>query len=54
MWNAVSCTIPGAKTAPQARENASAAALPRLTKHEMAAVKRIYDAHIRRLVHDSW
>jgi aryl-alcohol dehydrogenase-like predicted oxidoreductase len=54
MWNAVTCTIPGAKTASQVRENASAADLPRLTRHEMAAVKRIYDSRIRPLVHQSW
>jgi aryl-alcohol dehydrogenase-like predicted oxidoreductase len=54
MWSAVTSTIPGAKTPLQARENASAADLPRLTKHEMAAVKQIYDTRIRPLVHQSW
>jgi aryl-alcohol dehydrogenase-like predicted oxidoreductase len=54
MWDAVTCTIPGAKTPAQARENISAADLPALTPDIMAAVERIYDARIKALVHGSW
>ncbi|MEZ5317164.1 MAG: aldo/keto reductase [Vicinamibacterales bacterium] len=54
MHPAVTCTIPGARTAAQARENAGAAACPPLAPETMAAVARIYDTHIRGLVHERW
>jgi aryl-alcohol dehydrogenase-like predicted oxidoreductase len=54
MFEAVSCAIPGAKTARQARDNAAAAALPPLSPETMAAVKAVYDERIRPLVHSSW
>jgi aryl-alcohol dehydrogenase-like predicted oxidoreductase len=54
MFDAVSCAIPGAKTPAQARENAAAATLPALGAPTMAAVKAVYDEHIRPLVHGSW
>jgi aryl-alcohol dehydrogenase-like predicted oxidoreductase len=54
MFEAVSCTIPGAKTPMQARENAAAADLPPLSPATMAAVKAVYDEQIRPLVHTSW
>src|SRR5262245_56667670 len=54
MFDAVTCTIPGARTAPQARENATAADLPPLDDLTMAAVRRVYDTHIRAVVHEHW
>jgi len=54
MWDAVSCVIPGARTPAQARENAAAADLPPLSHQSMAAVKRVYDTHVRDHVHARW
>jgi aryl-alcohol dehydrogenase-like predicted oxidoreductase len=54
MFEAVSCAIPGAKTAAQARDNAAAALLPPLAPETMAAVKAVYDEAVRPLVHASW
>jgi aryl-alcohol dehydrogenase-like predicted oxidoreductase len=54
MYDAVSCTIPGAKSPAQARENVAAAALPPLAPETMAAVKAVYDERIRPHVHASW
>ena len=54
MWDAVTCTIPGARTVAQARENAAAADLPALSVETMSAVARIYDARVRALVHARW
>jgi aryl-alcohol dehydrogenase-like predicted oxidoreductase len=54
MWDAVACTIPGARTARQATENAAAADLPGLRPAAMAAVREVYDAHIRPHVHGRW
>jgi aryl-alcohol dehydrogenase-like predicted oxidoreductase len=54
MFDAVSCAIPGARTAVQARDNAAAAALPPLSERDMAALRAIYDDAIRPHVHDRW
>jgi aryl-alcohol dehydrogenase-like predicted oxidoreductase len=54
MFDAVTCAIPGARTQPQARDNAAAADLPPLPPATMAAVQAIYDETIRPLVHSSW
>jgi aryl-alcohol dehydrogenase-like predicted oxidoreductase len=54
MWDAVSCAIPGARTAQQARENAAAADLPPIAPATLTAIRRIYDAHVRPVVHGSW
>jgi len=54
MFDEVTCTIPGAKNARQAAENAQAAELPPLSPETMRQVRAIYDAHIRPLVHDRW
>ena len=54
MFPEVTCTIPGAKTPEQARENAAAAALPPLGASTMAAVKDVYDRRIRPHVHEAW
>jgi aryl-alcohol dehydrogenase-like predicted oxidoreductase len=54
MSQAVSCAIPGAKTEAQARTNAAAADLPPLTAETMAAVRSVYDRHVRAHVHANW
>ena len=54
MFDAVTCAIPGARTASQARENALAADLPPIDAATMAAVRRLYDDRVRPLVHASW
>jgi len=54
MFDAVSCTIPGAKNSQQAADNARAADLPPLTDETMAAVKKIYDSMIKAHVHHRW
>jgi aryl-alcohol dehydrogenase-like predicted oxidoreductase len=54
MFDAVTCTIPGARTVEQARENAAAADLPPIDDETMAAVRRIYDARVRAAVHANW
>ena len=53
-FDGVTCTIPGARTAAQARENAAAAALPPLDAATMAAVRRVYDEDIAPHVHSHW
>jgi aryl-alcohol dehydrogenase-like predicted oxidoreductase len=50
----VSTVIPGARNAEQARGNAAAAGLPALTDEQQAAVREVYDRHIRPHVHDRW
>jgi aryl-alcohol dehydrogenase-like predicted oxidoreductase len=54
MWDEVTCTIPGARTAVQARENAAAGDLPPLSDEAMAAAMRVYDRHVRTHVHGRW
>lgn len=54
MWDAVSCTIPGARTVGQARENAAAADLPAIAPETMDAVRQVYDELIRPHVHQRW
>lgn len=54
MFDAVTCAIPGGKSAEQVFENCRASDLPPLTPETMAAVQRIYARRIRPLVHDRW
>ena len=54
MWNAVTCTIPGARTPEQARSNAAAALLPPVDTLHMAAIRDVYDEFIREHVHSHW
>ena len=54
MEEAVSCVIPGAKRPAQVVENCAAADLPPLAAETMAAIRGIYDAKIRPLVHQLW
>jgi len=50
----VSVAIPGAKTPEQARANAAASDLPPLDPATMDAIRALYDARIRPLVHLRW
>jgi aryl-alcohol dehydrogenase-like predicted oxidoreductase len=54
MFDAVTCTIPGAKRPSQAEENFAASDLPQLIKETMDKVREIYDKNIRELVHYHW
>jgi aryl-alcohol dehydrogenase-like predicted oxidoreductase len=54
MFDAVTCTIPGAKNAQQAEDNSAAADLPAFSPELMAQVAAIYDQRIRPLVHHLW
>ena len=51
MFEAVTCSIPGAKRPEQAEQNFTAADLPALSEEAMAAVSSIYDRLIRESVH---
>ena len=50
----VTCTIPGARRAEQVEENVRAAHLEPLRPGAMAAVRDVYDRHLRSLVHHHW
>lgn len=54
MFDAVTCTVPGAKRPAQAEDNARAADLPPLSDSTMEKIRAIYDRHIRAQVHDLW
>ena len=54
MFDAVSCTIPGAKRPDQAADNAAASDLPPLSQQTMTAVRDVYDRLIRPHVHHRW
>jgi aryl-alcohol dehydrogenase-like predicted oxidoreductase len=54
MFDAVTCAIPGGKRPEQVAENCRASDLPPLDGKTMDAVRRIYDAKIRPLVHHRW
>ena len=54
MFDAVSCAIPGGKSAEQVGDNCAASDLPPLSPETMEAVRRIYHEKIRPLVHDRW
>ncbi len=54
MFEAVSCTIPGAKNPRQAMDNARAADLPLLSDEAMATIKEIYESMVKEQVHHRW
>ena len=54
MFDAVTCTIPGARNEQQARENVRAASLAPLDQRTMAAAREVYDEYIRAHVHSQW
>jgi aryl-alcohol dehydrogenase-like predicted oxidoreductase len=53
-FEAVTCSIPGAKRPDQVEENAKAADLPAPSPEAMAAVRELYDAEVRPFVHQYW
>lgn len=53
-FDAVSCAIPGARNAAQARSNAAAADLPAPDAATLETVRRVYDEHVRAHVHARW
>ena len=54
MFEAVTCAIPGAKRPAHVVDNAGASDLPPLSEKQMAAVRALYEEHIRELVHYYW
>lgn len=54
MFEAVSCTIPGAKRPEQVEENVRAADLPALSSDVMSRVSEIYGRLVRPYVHHYW
>jgi len=54
MFEAVTCTIPGAKRPSQAEDNIRAADLPPISEATMEKIRAIYDRYIRAEVHGSW
>jgi aryl-alcohol dehydrogenase-like predicted oxidoreductase len=54
MFDAVTCTIPGAKRPSQAEDNIHAVDLPPLSDSTMDKIREIYDRHIRAQVHHLW
>jgi aryl-alcohol dehydrogenase-like predicted oxidoreductase len=54
MFDAVTCTIPGARRPAQAEDNISAADLPPLSDSAMEEIRAIYDRRIRAQVHHLW
>ncbi|WP_018152800.1 aldo/keto reductase [Leeia oryzae] len=54
MEDAVSCVIPGAKSALQAASNAHASTLPALPDDTMEALRQIYVSRIAQYVHQRW
>jgi aryl-alcohol dehydrogenase-like predicted oxidoreductase len=54
MFEAVTCSIPGAKNPAQVEANMSAADLPELSSETMQAVTAIYDQFVSVHVQDLW
>jgi aryl-alcohol dehydrogenase-like predicted oxidoreductase len=54
MFDAVTCTIPGAKRPSQVEDNCRAADLPPISDETMAKVRAIYEQRIKPQVHDYW
>ncbi len=54
MFEAVTFVISGARNPAQARGNAEAAMLPPLSKDVMEKIVHIYDADIKKYVHQKW
>lgn len=54
MFDAVTCTIPGAKRPSQVEDNCRAADLPAISAETLAKVREIYERRIREHVHHYW
>lgn len=54
MFDAVTCTIPGAKRPSQEEDNAKSADFPPLSDETMKAIRDLYESKIKPLVHQYW
>jgi aryl-alcohol dehydrogenase-like predicted oxidoreductase len=54
MFDAVTCTVPGARRPAQAEDNIRAGELPPLSDAAMEKIRAIYDHHVRAQVHHLW
>ena len=54
MFDAVTCSIPGAKRVDQVEDNVKASDLPPLDAATMTRIQAVYDRWIRADVHDKW
>ena len=54
MFDAVTCAIPGGKRPSQVEENVASAEFTEFSDETMQAVRKIYEARIRPLVHHYW
>ena len=54
MFPEVTTVIPGASRPEQVISNIGSADLPPLTQDQMDKVRKIYDTHIKPLVHTNW
>ncbi len=54
MHDAVTCSIPGARSPDQVAENAAAAELPPLSDEVMRRAREIYEARVKPAVHQHW
>ncbi|MEO8072854.1 MAG: aldo/keto reductase [Acidobacteriota bacterium] len=54
MFDAVTCTIPGAKRPSQEEDNAKAADFPPLSAETMKAIRDLYESKIKPQVHQYW
>ncbi|HUN09440.1 MAG TPA: aldo/keto reductase [Aggregatilineales bacterium] len=54
MFDAVTCTIPGAKRPDQEIDNCRAADMPPLTDPQMAKIREIYGKYVAHQVHHRW
>jgi aryl-alcohol dehydrogenase-like predicted oxidoreductase len=54
MFDAVTCTVPGAKRPSQAEDNIRAADLPALSDETMGKIREVYGRNIRAQVHAQW
>ncbi|MDZ7704498.1 MAG: aldo/keto reductase [Trueperaceae bacterium] len=54
MFEAVSCTIPGAKRPEQVSDNAAASELASLPHETMETIRKVYEEHIFDQVHHRW
>ena len=54
MFDAVTCAIPGGKRPSQVEDNVASADFPPISDETMQAIRQIYEARIRPLVHQLW
>jgi aryl-alcohol dehydrogenase-like predicted oxidoreductase len=54
MFDAVTCSIPGAKRVDQVQDNVKAGDLPPLDAVTMTSIEAVYERWIKAQVHDKW